>query len=54
MNVWRRQHLRSTALGINSAGSIGAADVNDFARLDFLNGQNASRKVLPEVLQTIG
>jgi hypothetical protein len=34
--------------------SANAADFNDFARLDSLEGQNAGWKVLAEVLETIG
>src|SRR5260370_40659342 len=35
-------------------GSARTADLNHLPGLDFLEGQNARREVLPEVLQTIG
>src|SRR5258706_11680223 len=37
-----------------SGGSSRTADLNHISGLDFLEGQNARREVLPEVLQTIG
>ena len=45
--------LRSRDLSLQR-GSVRTADANDFPGLDFLEGQNAGRKVLPEVVQTIG
>ena len=37
-----------------SEASGGAADLNDFTGLDFLEGQSAGRKMWAEVLNTIG